>query len=460
VRAALSSRRLRRIVAAYTVNRLGTWFGFVALSVAVFDHTHSALAVAALLLAGQVLPAFLAPALIARVEASERAGTLAALYAVEALATVGLALLIVHFWLPAVLLLVAIDGSAALAANALLRAEAARAGRERVAEGAAGEGDQGQSAESERERAEQLHEGERQANAAINVAFSATFTLGPAIAGAIVAGAGAAAALWIDAASFAICGAMLVDLRPYVQETGTASVRARLNAAWRHIQAVPALRTILLIEAIALVFFEFAGPIEIAYAKATLHAGDRGYGLLLTVWGAGVVLGSIVFARSSGRGPGAMLAGGTLAIGLAYVGFAAAPSLGVACGAALVGGIGNGVQWASVVSAVQRLTPPRLQGRLMGALESISAISPALGLSAGGALAVALSPRGAFLIAGLGAAAGAAAFLRLAMRGLGHPDEPIPLGAVPLAHPASAPQDGPEPRTAPVPAHAERPQER
>jgi len=49
VRSPLSSPRLRRIVAAYTVNRLGTWFGFVALSVAVFDHTHSAAAVAALL---------------------------------------------------------------------------------------------------------------------------------------------------------------------------------------------------------------------------------------------------------------------------------------------------------------------------------------------------------------------------------------------------------------------------
>ena len=51
--------RLRRILAAYTVNRLGTWFGLVALLVAVFDHTHSALAVAALLFAGQALPAFL-----------------------------------------------------------------------------------------------------------------------------------------------------------------------------------------------------------------------------------------------------------------------------------------------------------------------------------------------------------------------------------------------------------------
>ena len=64
-------RALRRIVAAYTINRLGTWFGLVALSLAVFDHTHSALAVAALLFAGQALPAFVVPALVARVEASD-----------------------------------------------------------------------------------------------------------------------------------------------------------------------------------------------------------------------------------------------------------------------------------------------------------------------------------------------------------------------------------------------------
>jgi MFS family permease len=408
VRAALASRRLRRIIAAYTVNRLGTWFGFVALSVAVFDHTRSALAVAALLISGQVLPAFVAPAIIARVEASQRKGIVAGLYVFEALATTALALLVSHFWLPAVLLLVALDGAAALSANALLRAEAARAGREQTG---ALEADPTEAHEGTRN-------GERQANAALNIAFSVTFTLGPAIAGIVVAGAGAGTALWIDAASFAVCGAMLLDLVPYVEETGIASVRARLRSAWRHIQDVRALRTLLMLEAVALVFFEFAGPIEIAYAKATLHAGDRGYGLLLTAWGAGVVVGSIVFARAPGRRLGTMLSGGTLAIGLAYIGFAAAPSLALASAAAVLGGLGNGVQWASVVSAVQSLTPARLHGRLMGGLESLSAICPAVGLSVGGSLVVLTSPRSAFLIGGIGAAAAAAGFLRLALGGL------------------------------------------
>jgi len=97
-----------------------------------------------------------------------------------------------------------------------------------------------------------------------------------------------------------------------------------------------------------------------------------------------------------------------------------APSLGVACGAAVVGGVGNGIQWAPLVSAVQRLTPPSLHGRVMGALESIGAISPAIGLTLGGVLVALSTPRTAFLVVGVGAALTTIAFVR------------IPLGERPL----------------------------
>jgi predicted MFS family arabinose efflux permease len=411
VRPTLRSHRLRRIIGAYTVNRLGTWFGFVALSVAVFDHTHSALAVAALLISGQALPAFAAPALAARVEASSRHGVLSGLYMFEGVVTVGLAVLLWHFWLPAILILAALDGTAALAASALLRAETARAAREQ----AEVEWDATRGKEDLEAFAQAA---ERQANATLNIAFSATFMLGPAIAGVVVAAAGAPAALLIDAASFLICGGMLLDLSPHAEDAADSTVRERLRAAWRYVNEVPALRALLLAEALALVFFDSAGPIEVAYAKIALHAGDRGYGLLLGAWGVGVVIGSFVFARSPKRGMGTMLTAGTLAMGLAYIGFAAAPSLGLACLAAVLGGIGNGVEWASVISLVQRLTPPALHGRLMSAVESIGALSLALGLALGGALVALSSPRTAFLTVGIGATAMTLVFLALVLKGL------------------------------------------
>ncbi len=69
---------------------------------------------------------------MARVEASTRRSELSGLYFFEAVVTAALAVLLWHFWLPAVLLLAALDGTAALAASALLRAEVARAAREEV----------------------------------------------------------------------------------------------------------------------------------------------------------------------------------------------------------------------------------------------------------------------------------------------------------------------------------------
>ena len=136
----LESSRLRRILAAYTVNRLGTWIGLIALMLAVFDENRSAVAVAALLLAGQALPAFVVPAVVARVEASTRGRELSGLYVFEALVTAMLAVLLWHFWLTGVLVLSALDGTAALAASALLRAEVARTAREHAQTRSAGAG--------------------------------------------------------------------------------------------------------------------------------------------------------------------------------------------------------------------------------------------------------------------------------------------------------------------------------
>jgi MFS family permease len=401
VRSALAFPPLRRIIVAYTANRLGSWIGLVALSLAVYNHTHSTLAVAGLLLAWQALPAFLVPAVVARVEASARRHELSGLYFFEALATAAIAVLLSHFWLPALLLLAVLDGTAALAASSLLRAEVARVGREQDAQ-----------------------DGEGRANAALNIAFSLAFVAGPVLGGVMTAAIGAPTALFVDVASFAVCGALLLDLHPHVEEAAGESVRARLAAAWRHINEVPSLRALLATEFVALMFIQSSGPIEVSYAKATLHGGDSGYGLLVTAWGAGAVLASLVFARIGRRALGATLSVGVFALGAAYVGFAAAPSLALACVASFVGGMGNGVDWPSLVSLVQRLSPPQLHGRLMGAIESLASLSLAFALPLGGALVALSSTRIAFLILGVGATGTAIAFVRLTLTGLrGHVED-------------------------------------
>ncbi len=420
-----TSPRLRRILAAYTVNKLGTWFGTVALSLAIYDHTHSAAAVTALFVA-RYLPALAVPALVARVEASSRRHTLSALYTFEALCAALLAATVWHFLLPAILVLVALDGAVELTASSLLRAQAARAGAEDLqtpavrlkapgAQGLPAGVTGGQASANGEQRAEQ---GIYNANAALNVALSASVVIGPTLGALAVRAFGGPVALLIDAGSFLACGALVVNLYVYVEERAGASVRARLASAWEHVRGAPALRAVLLTQATALVFFETAAPVEVFYAKGTLRAGDVGYGALLAIWGVGQLGGSLLFARGARRSLGAMLTLGTFAVGLAYLGFAAAPTLALAAFAALLGGVGNGVQWASLLGTVQLLTPERLRGRLMGGVESIGALCPLIGLPLSGLVMALSSPRIAFLVFGSIIAATTLGFARLWATGM------------------------------------------
>jgi Transmembrane secretion effector len=410
------SAQLRRILVAYTINQVGTWFGYFALSLGVYEHTHSVIAVAGMFIAARGLPALLAPALVASAEFSERWGRISRLYLVEAVAATALAGLLWHFWLPGLLLVVAIDGTAALAASALLRASAAHAAAVAIDGGGDGDGDGDLDGvvRSGTSHEDAVAVAQRAANAALNFAFTGSLAVVPVIAGVVVAVAGSPTALLIDAATFLICAALLWGLHSHVEDTGGTSVRARLHAAWSYLSEVPQLRSLLLTEALAVVFFASVEPVEVLYAKQTLAVGDRGFGILVDSWGVGMVLGGVVFARAVRRPLGPMLAGGTLLVGLSYLGFAAAPTLAVACAAALVGGVGNGAQWPALISAVQQLTPKALHGRLMSAVESIGSLCPAIGFALGAAITSLTSPRAAYVAAGVAATAITVLFVRLA----------------------------------------------
>ena len=99
----------------------------------------------------------------------------------------------------------------------------------------------------------------------------------------------------------------------------------------------------------------------------------------------------------------AQLVVSTAMIGCAYLGMAAAGTLAVACTAAVIGGIGNGVQWVALMSAVQELTASRYQARVVGLLESLGRVMPGVGFLLGGVIAQLLNPRASFVAAGVGA---------------------------------------------------------
>jgi MFS family permease len=155
-------------------------------------------------------------------------------------------------------------------------------------------------------------------------------------------------------------------------------------------------------EGIAFIFFYLVVPVTVVYATRSVHAGPGGYAAILASWGAGAVIGSTVHIRLARRVGHATILLSTAAVAVAYVGTALAPALLIACGASVLGGIGNGTQWASVETAVHGLVDESFRLRVSALLESMAALAPGVGIILGGALSTLFSPRAAYLAAGLG----------------------------------------------------------
>jgi MFS family permease len=363
---------------SYAINRAGDVLGSLALAVVVLAITHSALATAALFLATQFLPGVCGPWLVARIESRAAGRALPLLYGVEACLLLALAAFARHTGAPVIIALAFADAALAFCARALTRATTA----------------------STLIPHDLMPEGK----AAFNLALAVAMVAGPVAAGVVIALVGPAAALASDAGSFAIA-AVLVARAPGLRaqtDAGSARPRRHLRAGLHYIATHARLRALIVGEGLAFVFFYLVVPVTVVYASRSLNAGAAGYAALLGSWGAGIAIGSVAqfgLARRTGH---ALILASTAAVAFGYLGTALAPTLLFACAASVVGGVGNGTQWASVETAVHELVQEAFRVRVAAVLEAMAAIAPGVGIVAGGALAAAFSPRAAYLAAGLG----------------------------------------------------------
>jgi MFS family permease len=375
--APLGLPEFRRLGAAYLLNELGNWLGEVALALVVYDRTGSALATAGLFLCSRFLPAFVGPALVARVQGAAPRRILPALYGAEAAVFLVLAAVAGDFALWAFLALTAIDGALAIAARALTRTAVVAT--------------------------LEPHGHLRAGNALLNIGFTAVAALGPALAGLLIAWLGARLALLIDAGSFGMAAVLLAFVRVSAEPGDPrAHWRARLRAGFAYVSSSPPVRTLLIGQGVALVFFAAVLPIEVVLAKDVFAAGDAGYGALLASWGGGMAVGGLVFAAVRSVRLPVTIALTTSAIGVAYLGIAGSPSLLAACLWSGLGGIGNGAQWVSVLTVLQTETRRDMQPGVMALFEALGSLMPGVGFIVGGVAASLGSPRLSFVIAGAG----------------------------------------------------------
>jgi MFS family permease len=376
--APLAVRPFGRLLSSYTLNELGDSVGIVALAVLVYDRTQAAAPTAAFFFAAKFLPALLAPALTAKFDQVALRKSLPLLYLAEA-AVFGALALVAHgdFVLALVLALGLFDGALALTARSLTRGAVATVVQP----------------------AGLLKE----ANALMNVGFAVSSVGGSALGGVLIAEVGISTALLVDAWSFLAIALLLAVTRGLpAARVEREPFRERFGAGLRFVRTQPVIRLLLSGQAIALVLFTIVIPIEVIYAKESLETTSAGFGILLASWGAGIVVGSLVYLLVKQRSALALIVASTAAIGIAYLGMASVNTLLLACLFSLVGGAGNGIQWISVVTALQEATPPDYQARIVGLLESLGAAMPGVGYLLGGALVALGSPRTAYAVAGTG----------------------------------------------------------
>jgi MFS family permease len=380
LRASLRVPEFRALLVSYVINRAGDVVGALALAVIVFGATGSALATAMLFMATQFVPGLVGPPIVARIDQAAPGRILPGLYVVEGGLFVLLAALVHHAAIAPIVAIAFIDATLAFCARTITRSAVA----------------------STLIPHDLMPEGK----AAFNLALATAMIAGPVVAGLAIAILGGPVALLVDGGSF-LLAATLIARAPALRAgeparpTGLA-VRGRLRQGLRYIGDHPTLRALIVGEGLAFVFFYLVVPVTVVYATRSLHAGAGGYAAILAAWGIGMALGSAAQVRLARRVGTALILLSTLAVATGYLGTAVAATLPIACAASVVGGLGNGLQWASVETTVHQLVEEAFRTRVAAVLEALAAMAPGAGILLGGLLTSLFSPRAAYLAAGLG----------------------------------------------------------
>jgi MFS family permease len=352
--------------------------------------TGQALAVAALLLAGDFAPALLGPLAGTVADRLDRRRVMIACELVQGALVAAVAL-----WLPPLPLLLVLVGLRAVAGQVFQ--PASRAAVPAVV------------AEGDLERA----------NAAVGVATNGGETLGPLVAALLLPVLEVRGVLLVDAASF-LASAALLGFLPALAGPARGpgprpSFLADAAGGLRYLRGQAVVRAVVLgyvavvactgIDDVALVFL----------ATGTFGAGEAAVGLLLAAVGIGLLAGYALLARAGDRLIGrrttpAVPRSFPPAAGLLLAGFAVSSAgnlltgltwaVAAAFAVQAVRGLGIAAMDVAATTLVQRTVPPGLQGRVFGSLYGGIGVAAALAYLLGGLLLDRTTPRVAFVAAG------------------------------------------------------------
>jgi MFS family permease len=252
--------------------------------------------------------------------------------------------------------------------------------------------------------------------------FNGARVIGPALGGAVIAGAGPGAAFLVNAVSFLAVLASLrlirpEELLPLDRGDDRPTLVAGSREAFSFLRQVPlagvVLATVLLVTTLS---FNFNVLLPVL-AKKTLEDGPEVLGVVTACFGAGALVGALLSAAISRASPKLLLIG-IAGFGAAQLALGPQTTLAAAAPFLFAAGLAFTLWTSNANSTLQLATPDRLRGRVMGLyFFAFNGAGPAGGMLAGWLAAVGGTAL-AFTVAGSAALAVSAVGVALVGRRL------------------------------------------
>ena len=226
----------------------------------------------------------------------------------------------------------------------------------------------------------------------------------PAVGGLLSGAFGTGVPVALDAATFLVVtlAAVLVRTRRVPERIPNVDGPSRVRGGFAILRADSVLAPLLVGVALVVLLVGMVDVVLVYLVRDTLHAGGVWYGVVEASWMAGMVAGSLGAGRvRNERGQiRATIAGAVLACaGLA--GFALAPTVTILVPLSILGGIGNGYAGVCMSTLLMARTPDSARGRVSAAANAVFGGAQGASLLLGGVVAVVLSPRPIYAVAGL-----------------------------------------------------------
>jgi MFS family permease len=226
------------------------------------------------------------------------------------------------------------------------------------------------------------------ANAAAQTIGQGLRLLSPLVGAALYASLGGASLAVLDAATFAVAIAALVSVRVAEHQSGDARPGATLTdilAGAAHLRRTPLLAQLTAASVAAMLVLGFYESVTFAVIAA-IHRPAAFFGVLMSIQGAGSIVGGLASLRLIRRIGEARTLGVALAAWVIASGIYLVPALPAAVMALFIFGIAVPLFVVAVITANQRYTPPLLQGRVSAASDLVITLTQTISIAIGAAL--------------------------------------------------------------------------